>query len=332
MPKKGQTATSARAGDTLASLRTAFDILVKLQSGELGEVTVDRLAEEQQISTKQVRRYLDVLEEFGVDFDSDARGRRANPLRLLSVKRNAAPFNALFLTRDEMVLLYAQLAGLHHAGDPETRNRLWHKVSHNLGVGTVNTQVLQKSLGGFDKAYKSYDDKRGIIASLLSALHGNHPCEATYLKPNSRKPDLYPMEPYELIEFHGGLYVYCRVTTHGEVRMLAVERIDSLKVVRTKTFRREPAVLEAIRAKKARAFRIIDDGQMLHVRLLFTPLVAYYVAERVWHPSQKLTRRRDGSLEMEFTASARIEIDRWVNSWGKEVQVLGMEEAGEQKT
>ena len=325
MPNKGQQSTSKRSGDTLASLRTAFDILVRLQAGTDGGVTVDSLAQEQGISTKQVRRYLDVLEEFGVGFEGDSRGNRANPLRISTLRRNAPPFNGLFLTRDELLLLYAQMSGLHHAGDPAIRGRLLDKVSHNLGVDSVNSKLLEGALGNFDKAYKSYDEKRGVIAGLLKALHGNHPCQTAYRKAKSSEATDYPMEPYELIEFSGGLYVYCRVRTHGGVRMLAVERIETLNVDTGTTFRREPAVLEDIRIQKERAFRIIDDGEVLNIKLRFTPSVAYYVAERIWHPSQQITWHDDGGLTMEFAASGRIEIDKWINSWGQDVQVLGRE-------
>ena len=325
MPKKGQNSTSKRTGDTLASLRTVFDILVRLQSGSQQGVSIANLAEEQGISTKQVRRYLDVLEEFGVGFEADDRGNRAKPLRITTVRRNQPPFNALFLDREELMLLYSHLAGLHHAGNPEIRDRLWDKVTHNLGVEPVSSLQLHGAIGNFDKAYKSYDDKRTIIADLLSALYGNHPCQALYRKANNQELDPYDIEPYELIEFDGGLYVFCRVISHGDVRMLAVERFQSLTVDPNKNFLRDPKVLGTIRMRKEQAFRIIWDTHLYQVKLRFNHKVSFYVAERIWHPSQKIKMHENGDLTLEFTASGRVEIERWINSWGEECEVLWFE-------
>ena len=50
--------------------------------------------------------------------------------------------------------------------------------------------------------------------------------------------------------------------------------------------------------------------------------MATYVRERVWHPSQRLRERRDGSLEMRLATSGRKELTRWILSWMPHVRVL----------
>ena len=47
------------------------------------------------------------------------------------------------------------------------------------------------------------------------------------------------------------------------------------------------------------------------------------IAEKVWHPSQKLTRKRDGSIVLEMTVAGLDEIASWVLSWGPMAKVLG---------
>jgi predicted DNA-binding transcriptional regulator YafY len=44
--------------------------------------------------------------------------------------------------------------------------------------------------------------------------------------------------------------------------------------------------------------------------------------ERVWHPSQQLRERRDGSLELRLETSGRKELTRWILSWMPHVKVL----------
>lgn len=324
MPKPGTTSNAKHKGTALASLRTAFEVLKAVQTQ--GRLTQSQLAEHVGLSAKQVGRYLDVLEEFGVWFARDEQDRRLQPLRLSTAVREVKPpFNALFLDRHELVLLYAYLAGLHHAGDAATRERLWNKVRQHLAADRIDAAQVQSALGSFDKAYKSYDGKRDIVAALLQALYRNLVCAVTYATPQTTAPRTYDIEPYELVEFDGGLYLYCWVPHHENVILLAVERIQALRPDRERSFVRSEAVLAEIRRKKARAFRILDDGCVFDVALRFSPQAAFYAAERIWHPTQQLTPHPDGSVTLTFRASGRIEIERWIRMWGDEVEVLRME-------
>ena len=58
------------------------------------------------------------------------------------------------------------------------------------------------------------------------------------------------------------------------------------------------------------------------MRLLFASEVATYIRERVWHASQELRQRRDGTLELRLQTSSRKELTRWILSWMPHVQVL----------
>jgi len=57
-------------------------------------------------------------------------------------------------------------------------------------------------------------------------------------------------------------------------------------------------------------------------RLPFAREVATYIRERVWHASQELRERRDGTLEFRLQTSSRKELTRWILSWMPHVKVL----------
>jgi len=321
---------SRHKGETLAALRTAFDILLRLQQGGwelapgsgLGQgVTAETLAAEQGLTTKQIGRYLDVLEDFGVQFATTENGDRARPLRLTSALRQP-PLNVLFLTEAELILLYAQLAGLRATGSAAERLRLWDKVRLSLAAAPVSQARIDGALRALGKAGKSYEGKerRAVLRTLLEALYRNRSCRVTYRRPDGGE-GTYRIQPYELVEHDGGLYLYSWVPARKNAIVQAVERIRALHA-NADEFRREPAVQERIAAMQRDAFGIFDDGQLLDVKLRFTPQVAFYVEERTWHHSQRLTRHKDGSLTMTFRASGRIEIERWIRGWGKEVRVV----------
>jgi proteasome accessory factor B len=58
------------------------------------------------------------------------------------------------------------------------------------------------------------------------------------------------------------------------------------------------------------------------VRLVFAKEVATYIRERVWHRSQELQERPDGSLELRLETSGRKELTPWILSWLPHVRVI----------
>lgn len=60
----------------------------------------------------------------------------------------------------------------------------------------------------------------------------------------------------------------------------------------------------------------------MNVRLLFAKAVATAITERVWHPTQRIRKRRDGRVELQMRAAPTIELVRWILSWTPDVRVL----------
>ena len=74
------------------------------------------------------------------------------------------------------------------------------------------------------------------------------------------------------------------------------------------------------------AFGISQADKTWKVRLIFAREVATYIGERVWHPSQRMRRRRDAGLELVLETASRKELTRWVLSWVPYVKVLAPRE------
>ena len=56
--------------------------------------------------------------------------------------------------------------------------------------------------------------------------------------------------------------------------------------------------------------------------LKFNKEIADIIAERIWHPSQKTTHHRDGSLTLEMKVVISDELKGWVASWREYVKVV----------
>ena len=59
-----------------------------------------------------------------------------------------------------------------------------------------------------------------------------------------------------------------------------------------------------------------------HVRILFDRRWAGYVEEHHWHPSQKLTRRPGGRVELSMQVGGTAELRTWILSFGSGAEVL----------
>jgi predicted DNA-binding transcriptional regulator YafY len=105
----------------------------------------------------------------------------------------------------------------------------------------------------------------------------------------------------------------------GRMETLALSRCYSISGTGQHFAR--PAGFDA-RAFFKDAFGISQAEKTWKVRLLFAREVATYIRERVWHTSQELRQRRDGSLEMRLETSGRKELTRWILSWMPHVRVL----------
>jgi predicted DNA-binding transcriptional regulator YafY len=61
---------------------------------------------------------------------------------------------------------------------------------------------------------------------------------------------------------------------------------------------------------------------VFQVKLQFLPPTSDYIAERVWHTEQKITRLEDKSIILEMPANSLSEMKKFVLSYGAKVKVL----------
>ena len=66
----------------------------------------------------------------------------------------------------------------------------------------------------------------------------------------------------------------------------------------------------------------MQGGKQSIVRLKFSPAVSGWVREQVWHPGQKTSLCKDGSLILQFPVADFKEIRRRILSYGADLKVL----------
>ncbi len=113
-------------------------------------------------------------------------------------------------------------------------------------------------------------------------------------------------------------YLYARAHEYGEVRTFAVERIQSIEVL-DHTFEIPP---DFSVSEYARGAFGIAGGKAETVELVFGPEMAGYIRERVWHESQVLGDRPDGSVTLRLQVAPGWELKSWIKGFLPHVRVL----------
>ena len=165
---------------------------------------------------------------------------------------------------------------------------------------------------------KDYSKKKDVIAGLVDATLHERQVLMAYYSFNSRKTKSYTLDPYRLVYYHGGLYLYARAHEHGEVRTFAVERIERIEVLES-TFE-VPKDFNV--SEYARGAFGIAGGKAERVVLEVDAAVAAYVRERVWHESQEIEERLDGSLVLRMEVTPGFELKSWIKGFLPHVRVL----------
>lgn len=119
-------------------------------------------------------------------------------------------------------------------------------------------------------------------------------------------------------EHGGGLYLFANTTDFGDIRTLAVERIEEIEL--TETSFAYPDDFDPGKWLDE-AFTIFGDDQF-ETQIWFSAEQAKYIKERIWARQQKIFEQADGSIILEMTTSGRWDVARWVMGFGSQAEVL----------
>ena len=137
---------------------------------------------------------------------------------------------------------------------------------------------------------------------------------------SERDLDIYYIQPVSL--GHSAYVIgYCHYVE--KTRTFKVERIESITVLpETYTI---PADFDANKHLSS-AWGIVTDEKVELIKLWVSPEITRLMEEAVWHPTQKVERRKDASAIMTFQVATTWELTSWILGWGEKMEVLEPEE------
>lgn len=279
-----------------------------------GGATAGELADELDITKRQVHRDLRQIEDSGYPLEQDD-GKWRLPPGFKGLEVAVSPYELMSLH-----LAHSHLAYLKGTPFVEDLEAVIRKVEAGLPDKVRNhLERIVTAFAPLQRPVRAYADQRHVIESVRKALlrqltvvlHG-------YRKPGERPQD-YKVDPYGLILYQYGLYLVGYSHQAGELRMFALERINTVTVTED-MFELPRSVSLADRLD--RAFGLIEESPQ-EVKIWIAPEWAYFVKERSWHPTQTIELKKDGSVILTMRCGGLDELTAWVLSFGPAAKVLG---------
>jgi predicted DNA-binding transcriptional regulator YafY len=165
-----------------------------------------------------------------------------------------------------------------------------------------------------------YSRKAEVIDALMIAIEESRVASVAYQSLNATEPTTRGLHPYGFMYNFRALYLVAYAPEHGAIRTYKVNRIEEVWQTK-KTFERLATF--DIRKYLEGSFGVHSgSGEWFDVRVRFDAVVARYVSETCWHPTQRLVPQRDGSLIAEFRLNNTEELRSWALGFGSHATVL----------
>jgi predicted DNA-binding transcriptional regulator YafY len=158
-----------------------------------------------------------------------------------------------------------------------------------------------------------------IYRQLLAAIGSRRPVVIQYESFSDGQVIRLKLCPYRMLFSRRSWYVIGRSSVHREVRTFNVGRIRSLETLD------EPFYMPRgfnIQRYLGNAWHLIPDGPDAEVVVRFSPLVARNVAEVMWHKTQSVAWREDGSMDFHVRVAGVREISWWILGYGDQAEVI----------
>ena len=278
------------------------------------------LVRDLEVSKRTVERDIEVLRDFfgaPIIFDRKRRGYRYEDpdfcLDSPDLRLTEGEFIAMFVAHRLMGEVSAfpgydlcrrameKLAGLLPSAVPEKAEQIDQIISFGIPALRGDPTRLEE-----------------MCARISRAIQERKTIRVRYYSAYARRETTRLVDPYHLRYSQSAWYLVAYCHTRKEVRTFAVDRMSSLSLTEEVFEIPEGFSLEDYFGKSWR----IERGEPFKARVRFSPLVARYIHERQWHPSQQVKMEEDGCLVACFEVNGWGEFKRWVLGFGGEALVL----------
>ncbi len=317
------------SGPRLIQMMKSIDMLCSHRG-----VTVEQMAYELEIDKRSAYRMLKNIEDLGFVIESEkdpvenkTRKRinrqfhqKIGHISLPDIKLSPLEIISLYLLKGESKIL--------KGSDLEKSiESAFAKIGMFAPKGMAEKLAKLQSLFLLDaKKAKNYKGKELIIDQLTDAMLSMRTCYICYHSFHDDTVKNFRIDPLHFFEHDGGLYLFVRASSFGDILVLAVERINTLEI--SNEHYEYPADFNPNDYLRQSFGLVYDDP--LNVEIWFDKSQARYVKERQWAHNQEIHDNKDGSIILKMQTSGRFEIKRWVAGFGPCAEILKPEDLREE--
>jgi predicted DNA-binding transcriptional regulator YafY len=265
-------------------------------------------------STRTLRRYIAILSDAGfpIYFDRAANVYKfAEGYSLRRLDLSSGELFGLVALRS----LGASIGGTIGASIDDVAEKL---------VGSAGRSARAKIEARSPVAFRFSEialDKRGEEAfALLSAAERSSRSVRFRYRDKEGRGSARTVDHYGFIISAGRVYCVAFDHTRNDKRTFAVDNVSDV-VVLAKTFVR-PTDFNVETYAAASISGVLHNDQLIDVRVRFAKRVAKAAAAARVVSDRTISRRRDGSVEIEYRVADADELVRWVLGWGAQAEIV----------
>lgn len=274
------------------------------------------LAADLEVSTRTIMRDLDFMRdrlELPIEFHAPRNG--------FQYTREVKSFPTLKISEGELfALMLAEKALEQYRGTPfekplltvfeKITQSLPESISFNVGEweGTVSFRTSAEPIIDV----KTFD-------ALAKAITRGEQLVLHYRKPGLTRIEQRKVDPYHLANINGEWFLFAFDHLRKAIRTFVPARIQKIEKSGER-FEKDPKF--SIEKELRDSFGVFSGRGNHRVVVQFNELVADYIREKKWHPSQQLAELPDGGVQLTMTLSTLAEVQRWILSWGGNARVV----------
>lgn len=308
-----------RSPAILPPSRTATERMMEIHShlNQGKYPNCQNLARLLEVSSKTIQRDLEFMKTrmgFPIDYDAERYG--------YYYTQAVDNYPLVQVSQDELVALYvAQMVLRQYTGTPYEKalrgafEKITAGLSKRLTVSwnDLDTRLSFKSVGATPADFALFNK---LSQAVLQSMEVEFEYRKLY---GSRSYERRRVQPYHLGAMDGQWYLFGFDRKREEMRTFVLSRMRKLYVTAFQFIRPEHFSIAEYLGKSFGVYK----GHGSHiVRIRFDRFASQLIQERQWHPSQKVRKLKNGTLEMTLKLEGLPEIERWILSWGIHAQVL----------
>ncbi len=291
-------------------------------------MTVKEMAEKFDVSTKTIRRDMELLQSVMVPFEcvNESHGEKRYTIETMMLNF------ALSLNRDELLAFYVgrklmmPLRGTYFWEGVESG---CEKIKRVLSRSTVEyADSVAPFFFQFEYGKADYRTKGELIDSLLRGMEESRVVRICYRSMASKQSKSYEIRPYNFVYNQGFIYVIGFSCKDGEIRIWKANRMASAQVTGERFER--PKDFDVTKFMAHTLYPFVGHQKAVTAKIRFTPEVARIVLEQELKTVKNVKFSRDGSATVEMEVEPDTPFLRWVLGFGDGAEVVSPQKMREQ--